>query len=229
MPKRVSGAIHDSVRAIHDWNVDVRKHHIYLVGEGKDYDNDSDLSEPGVEYQMVSRFIKNLQILSDLDPIRPILIHQKTCGGDWTEGMAVYDTIKYSTNPIVILNYTHARSMSSIFFQAADKRVMMPHSYFLFHEGTLDVGGTYKGVVTNVEWAKKEHPVMLDIYARRMKERGRFAKRSLDDIKKMLENLMDKKEDVFLSAQEAVSWGLADSIFDGRWDKLTKYLRKPKK
>lgn len=227
--KRVNSTLYDSIEAVHDWNLDIRQFAIHLTGESRNYDSSDLLNEPGVEYQMSARFIKNLQILADQDPARPILVHMKTCGGDWTEGMAIYDAIKFAPNPIVILNYTHARSMSSIIFQAADRRVMMPHSYFMFHDGTLEVSGTYKGAVTNVEWAKKEHPVMIDIYASRMKEKGRYSKMAKADIKEMIENQMDKKEDVFLTAQQAVDWGLADSIFDGNWQKLTKYVRRSQK
>ncbi len=227
--KRVNSALHDAIRAVHEWNLDVRQFAIHLTGESQVYENGDLPGEPGVEYQMSARFIKNLQILADQDPARPILVHMKTCGGDFTEGMAIYDAIYCAPNPIVILNYTHARSMSSIIFQAADRRVMMPHSHFMFHEGTLEVSGTYKGTITNLEWSKKEHPIMVDIYANRMKERGRYSKIAKADIKKMLENQMDKKEDVFLTAQQAVDWGLADSIFDGNWAKLTKYVRRRSK
>jgi len=212
----------DSIWALHEWNLDIRNFSIYLVGEAKDYGNDSKLSEPGVEYQMASRLIKNLQILATLDPVRVILIHMKTCGGSWEEGMAIYDAIKAVPNKVVILNYTHARSMSSVILQAADKRVMMPHSHFMFHDGALEVSGTYKSVITNVAWAEKEKPIMEDVYINRMKERGRYRRWSRDSIRTMLREQMDKKEDVFLSAIQAVDWGLADSIFDGNWDQLRK-------
>ena len=228
MSKRINSALHDSLRAIQDWNIDVRQFAVYLTGETRDYGVNDEVDEPGVDYQMSARLIKNLQILASLDPIRPILIHMKTCGGDWNEGMAIYDNIKLASNPVVMLNHTHASSMSSIFFQAADRRVMMPHSHFMFHDGTLNVSGTYKGAITNVEWFKKEHPIMVDIYAGKMKEKGRYSKLAKEDIKKMLEEQMNRKENVFLMAQEAVSWGLADSIFDGNWNKLTKYFRRPK-
>ena len=227
--KRVNSALHDAIRAVQDWNIDVRQFAIHLTGEQRAYSDDDSGSEPGVEYQMSSRLIKNLHILSGLDPSRPILIHMKTCGGDWMEGMAIYDVIKLISNPVVILNYTHARSMSSIILQAADRRVMMPHSHFMFHDGTLELSGTFKGALTNAEWAKKEHPIMVDIYVNRMKERGKFSKKTKDEIRKMLETQMDKKEDVFLTAQETISWGLADSIFDGNWQRLTKYVRRLKR
>ncbi|MBI2062556.1 MAG: ATP-dependent Clp protease proteolytic subunit [Candidatus Yanofskybacteria bacterium] len=227
--KRVSSALHEAIRAIHDWNLDVRQFAIHLTGEPRDYDDNELPDEPGVEYQMSARFIKNLQILADQDSNKPILVHMKTCGGSWTEGMAIHDAIFHAPNPIIILNYTHARSMSSIIFQAADRRVMMPHSYFMFHDGTLKLSGTYRGTLSNADWSKKEHLVMVDIYANRMKERGKFSKKTKEEIKEMLERQMNLKEDVFLTAQEAVSWGLADSIFDGNWSKLTKYIRRRSK
>ena len=225
--KRVSSALHDSIRAVHEWNLDVRQFAIHLTGESRIYDSEGILAEePGVEYMMSARLIKNLQILADQDSNRPILIHMKTCGGYWTEGMAIYDAIYCAPNPVVVLNYTHARSMSSIILQAADRRVLMPHSHFMFHDGSLEVSGTYKGAVTNVEWAKKEHPVMIDIYASRMKEKGRYSKMAKADIKEMLESQLNLKEDVFLTAKQTIDWGLADSIFDGNWQKLTKYVRR---
>lgn len=82
--------------------------------------------------------------------------------------------------------------------------------------------GTLKGVMTNVEWAKRDNPVMLDIYANRMKEKGQFSKLPKKDIKKKLQDLMDKKEDVYLTPQQTVEWGLADAIFEGDWQRLRK-------
>ena len=221
--------MHESVFGVQEWNLDIRQFALYLTGETMQYDAGDDWDkreEPGVEYQMSARLIKNLHILADIDPKRPVLIHMKTNGGDWNEGMAIYDAIKYSPNPIVILNYTHARSMSSIIFQAASRRIMMPHSNFMFHEGTMGVSGTWKNVVSNVEFAKKDNPIMLEIYTNKMKERGRYSKTNKTDIKKMLQGLMDQKEDVYLTAQQAVDWGLADAVFDGDWQKLRQRLRK---
>jgi len=222
-PKARSMSFYDSVWAIQEWNLDLRQFAIYLTGETITYGAEDDWdgrAEPGVEYQMSARLIKNLQILSGLDPKRPILIHMKTNGGDWNEGMAIYDAIRHTPNPVTILNYTHARSMSSIILQAADRRIMMPHSTFMFHEGTMGVSGTWKSVVSAVEFAKGDNEEMLDIYVGRMKESGKYAKRSKADIKKMMQGLMNRKEEVYMLAKLTVEWGLADGIFDGNWDGL---------
>lgn len=229
---RVYGiAHHESHWELQEWHLDIRQFHIYLTGETIDYfAEDHDRSEPGVEYQMSARFIKNIQILSQIDPKHPILIHMKTCGGDWVEGMAIYDAIWACPNPITILSYTHARSMSSIILQAADRRVLMPHSYFLFHEGYLGAYGTPKFFHSFAEWDKKViRPTMLDIYVNSLKQKGKFSRRAPERIKEMLQEEMNQKEDVYLTAKEAVEWGFADEVFDKNWSALTKFSRNFKK
>lgn len=228
-PRAFGTELNDCIWNVQEWNLDIRQFAIYLTGELMDYSAEDDLDkreEPGVEYQMSARFIKNLHILADIDPKRSILVHMKTDGGDWNEGMAIYDAIRYAPNPVVTLNYTHARSMSSIIFQAADRRVMMPHSDFMFHEGTLAAADTYKGFMSFAEWVKKYNSVMLEIYANQMKKKGKFSKLLRSDIEKMLQDLMNKKQEKYLTSQEAVEWGLADDIFDGDWTKLKQGLKK---
>ena len=150
----------------------------------------------------------------------PILIHLKTCGGDWQEGMAIYQAIKACPNEVIMLNYTHARSMSSLIFLAADKRVFLPYSTFMFHDGTMGYEGTVKQYLTEAEELKKSRDQMLDIYIDAMQEKGRFAGESRSKIKKWLKGQMDRKEEVYLSAQEAVELGLGDAVFgaDGIYD-----------
>jgi len=137
------------IESLHDYSLDPKNREIYLVGEQEAKIPDDD-QEPGVEFLMANRFIKNLRFLS-LANENPILVHSKTCGGYWEEGMAIYDAIKACPCYVTILNYTHARSMSSIIFQAADNRVMMPNSYFLFHLGSTEFGGTERAFFSYAE------------------------------------------------------------------------------
>lgn len=236
IPKKIKPKIygiehHDSHWEMQEWNLDVRLFHVYLIGEAMEYyADDTQREEPGVEYQMSTRLIKNLQILSNINSERPILIHMKTCGGNWEEGMAIYDALWACPNPLTILSYTHARSMSSLILQAADRRVLMPHSYFLFHEGTMGAFGTRKFFHSFAEWDKKVvRPMMLQIYTDSLKQKGKFRRWSPERIKMMLQSEMDKKEDVYLTPEEAIEWGLADCIFDRNWQTLTKFPKKYKK
>lgn len=208
----------DPVSQLHDYNIDIPSNHLFLFGE-ESYGDSLEGAEPGVEYIMANTFIRNLNILMRKSD-KPILIHMKTCGGDWKEGMAIYDSIKSCPNPVIILNYTHARSMSSLIFQAADKRVMMPHSTFMFHDGTMAVDGTVKQFYTEHEQTRIQEEQMLAIYIASMKAQGTFKDHKPEKIKKWLRDQMDRKEDVYLNAVQAVEYGFADEIFgaDGVYD-----------
>ncbi len=109
------------VADMHDRGIDTRNFVIYLQGI-EDPPNDVS-EEPGVEYRMANRFIKNLDILTGISAERPITISMKTGGGDWVEGMAIFDAVLATPNPVSIVSYTHARSMSSMILQAATKRI----------------------------------------------------------------------------------------------------------
>jgi ATP-dependent Clp protease protease subunit len=217
--------IDDDMYTLHEYDLDYENNEIYLIGAreyssgtGGDFD-----SEPGVEHIMAGRFIKNLQALMKKEGNEPIVIHMKTCGGHWQEGMAIYDAIKNCPNPITVISYTHARSMSSLIFLAANKRVMMPHSTFMFHEGSMFGGGTVKQYLTEASEVKKAGDQMLKVYIDALKKQGKFKRWSRQKIKDMLIHEMAYKEEVYLSAEEAVKWGFADEVFNGNWEKLTDY------
>ena len=223
--KKYGDVLKDHLFSVHEWGLDIEKFAIYLTGENVEYTaDDQNRDEPGIEYMMATRFIKNLQILSGLDSQKPILVHMKTCGGHWTEGIAIYDAIRACPNKVTILNYTHARSMSSVILQAADKRVLMPHSYFMFHEGSPPGPGfTQKQFFSIAEWERRLRPIMLNIYADRMKEKGKYSKKTKIEIRAILTDNMNRKEDVCLTTREAVEWGLADEVFSGNWENLRRF------
>jgi ATP-dependent protease ClpP protease subunit len=208
---------------IHNHDVDLKSNHIYLFGAETYATFAESTAEPGVEYVLTNRFIRNLNLCMRVNPGSPILIHMKTCGGDEVEGLAVYDVIRACPSPVTILNYTHARSMSSIIFQAANKRVMMEHSYFMFHMGTMEVGGTVKSTESYVEFGKRYKAYMLNIYTTSLKKKGKFKDKTEQQIKRWLREQMDRKEEVFLTASQAVEYGFADEVFNYDWASLTDY------
>lgn len=215
----------ESIKFIHEHDIDPLSFQIYLVGREDPGLEEMEMGEPGVEYRMASRFIKNLDILTNIDEARPILISMKSCGGDVHEGMCIYDAIMAAPNPVTIVSYTHARSMTSIILQAANKRILMPSSYFMFHDGDSSFAGTTKQFHTYAEFSKRTFDNnMCDIYANRMKHTpgSKVAGWKEERILKWLRDEMDKKEDVYLAAQEAVEWGFADEIFSD-WSTIYDY------
>lgn len=136
----------------------------------------------------------------------------KSNGGDMIEGMAIYDAIKACPAHITIINYTHARSMTSIIFQAADRRVMMPHSHFMFHDGMWGMQGVIRQVRAEFYFMERSD-TMIPIYIESMLNSAKFAGKKPSKLRKYLRKRMDKKEDVYLTAEEAIEWGFADETF----------------
>lgn len=208
----------DPLWELHEWNIDRLQREIWITGEELGY-NFEDQEEPGVEYLMAARLTKNLRVLST-ETEHSILIHMKTCGGLIEEGLAMFDAIRFCPCHVAILSYTHSRSMSSYILQAADHRVLMPHSYFLIHLGWMSITDRVKPVKSAQRWSEVQEKQCMDIYIDQMKMQGKFKGRSRERIAKMITDRMDKETDVYLTPEEAISWGLADAVFDGDWEKL---------
>ena len=145
----------DIITHVNDYGIDIEHRELflfpreeYMYGGGEEA-----LVEPGVEFGLANQFIRNLRMLSNLSA-DPILIHLKSCGGDWGEGLAMYQAIKACRCHVSILNYASARSMSSIIFAAADHRAMMPLSTYMIHTGTNVLVGT--GTQVKTEWEEMQ-------------------------------------------------------------------------
>lgn len=215
----------DSIYDLHEYGIDYENREIWLTPEPNLVSGLAEEGEEtGVEWVMASKFLKNLRTLEQHKYNEPILIHLKTNGGMWEEGMAIYDAIKHCPCPVTILNYTHARSMSSLIFLAGDLRVMMPNSVFMYHDGTFSFGGTIKQLNTEYAQSVKTGDKMLSIYSEAMREHSSLWRNKTDrECKEYLRSHMDKKEEVYLSPQEAIKHGFADEVFDGDWEGLTDY------
>jgi ATP-dependent protease ClpP protease subunit len=205
--RRKSDALSD-ISIIHDKWIDVDGRQMWIHS----IESEPDGGEPGVEYMMANHVIKNLHILLKSNAKAPVIIHLHACGGVDHEGFAIYDAIKLMPYRVTMISYTHARSMSSVILQAADNRILLPHSYFLFHDGEMCASGTVKAVRECTKFSYIHSGYMKDIYADRLCKKGKFKGCNKEYIKRELQKHMDKKEDVYLTAEEAIEWGFADKI-----------------
>jgi len=222
--------VDERIETVHDYWIDPDSREIWIHSVDVS-SSEGEWDEPGVEYNMAVKVIKNLHYLRKQSSRAGVTIHLHTCGGVWEEGMAIYDTIRLMPYPVTIISYTHARSMSSIILQAAagpdDTRLLLPSSHFMFHWGTFHTGGHTKAVYSEVDFCKKYDEMMLDIYVDCLRTGKKFKGVEESRIRKELENKMNNKIDVYLTAEEAVEWGFADGIIDSwpsycRWRKFKK-------
>ena len=195
---------------LHDQDIDYIHKEIYLGGITDYIDPEQNNGEPGVEWAMTNRFIKNLRVL-DLKDGDPVNIHLNTCGGDWHQGMAIYDAIQSCGVHVTIVNYSQARSMSSLIFLAADQRVMRPHSQFMMHLGSTEGDSQGEQIVNEHNEYVKSRKVMLDIYVEAMRH-GSRSEFTDGQNRAWIKRQMQTKVEVYLTAFEAVELGFADIV-----------------
>lgn len=201
---------------IHDYRIDRHTFTIFLGGEETVlYGNEPDSIEPGIEHNMADRFERNLHVLSSMDSNRPICIKQASVGGDWYAGMQMFSAILSCPNPVTVIAMRNARSMTSLIPLAADKFLLRPPTQYMFHHGSYEFSGLTQEALTDLLELLREREMMLRIYTARLKERGRFKNMEEKEIYKMLETLMEKRTDVWLSPVETRTWGFADGIISG--------------
>lgn len=209
----------DRIDIAHHYDIDYSQRVIYLTGVEEEGEND-----PGVEYRQANRFIRNINILSSIDHEKPVLVILKNPGGYCDEGMAIYDAIKSAPMPITILGYGCVASMATIILQSANKRVVMPSVNFMIHMGYTSAFGTPKQVMAEIEYSKIFWEMMITTYVDAMKNapHGKARNWSRKRIREWLTDQMNRKEDVWMTAEEAVDWGFADDVFTG-WPSLLTY------
>lgn len=174
--------------------------------------------EPGVEYRMATMFLKNVNVLEKDDPKAPILVHMHCIGGEWNDGMAIYDAIKLSPCPFTIIAYSQASSMSGIILQAAQTRLVMPNCEFMAHTGSLDVNNETRTAFTQAKRNLACHNTMLDIFAARCVNGPRFKGQTVEDTRHKLDQWMKDEGEIIVVGQEAVDAGFADAVIgDKKW------------
>jgi len=195
---------------VHSHSILLDSREIFLHSQEGNTDND-----PGVDYKMSNCFLKNIRVLESIDSKKPIIIHQHSIGGYWTEAMMIYDIIDSSKCPIAIVTHGVAASMGSIIPQAADLVITMPNCWWLIHDGTTGINEnfTIKMAKSWFSWEDRTSKQMLDIYTSSLKHSSKFKGKSESYIKSYIKRQLEKKEDWWLSGQEAVEYRFADAVF----------------
>src|SRR5574344_1650483 len=82
---------------------------------------------------------------------KPIKLLFFSPGGDIDANYAIIDTIKLSKTPIVGINIGQCASAAAFIFLSCHQRYMLSHSYFLFHQGSGQLSGTFAEICAQME------------------------------------------------------------------------------
>lgn len=147
--------------------------------------------------------IAQLLYLSSQDPEAPITMYLNTPGGSVYDGLAIYDTMQYIPNEVQTVCTGLAASMGSVLLCAGEKgkRFALPHSRIMIHQ---PLGGAH-GQASDIEITAKEI----------LKLKGELYQIIADHSGKTLKQIeKDADRDHWLTAKEAVEYGMIDDIFN---------------
>ncbi|MCX7115049.1 MAG: ATP-dependent Clp endopeptidase proteolytic subunit ClpP [Gammaproteobacteria bacterium] len=154
-----------------------------------------------VEDHMANLVVAQLLFLESENPEKDIHLYINSPGGVVTAGLAIYDTIQFIKPDVSTLCIGQAASAAALLLCAgADgKRFCLPNSRVMIHQ---PLGG-FRGQATDIEIHTRE---ILTIRERLNAIMAKHTKKTPEQIMK------DTERDNFMSAKEAVAYGLVDSI-----------------
>ena len=87
---------------------------------------------------------------------KPIRIYFFSPGGDLDINYALIDTIKMSKTPVIGINIGQCASAAAYIFLSCHKRYMLPHAYFILHQGSGTLSGTFEQICAQMEDYQKQ-------------------------------------------------------------------------
>ncbi len=163
---------------------------------------DTDVNE-----HSASLIVAQLLFLESEDATKDILFYINSPGGVVTAGMAIYDTMQFIKPDVSTIVMGQACSMGSLLATsgAQGKRMILPNARHMIHQPSGGAGGQATDMEIQVNEILKMKRTLTQIYVDHNSKGKTFEELS-----------KDMERDNFMSAQEAVDYGLADAIITKR-------------
>ena len=152
--------------------------------------------------------IAQLLFLESEDPEKEIYLYINSPGGSITDGMGIVDTMNYISCPVSTICVGMAASMGAVLLASGEKgkRFATPNSEILIHQPLIG-GGGLSGQTTEIK-IHADHMVKI---------REKLNKLLSDRTGQSLETIQrDTERDNYMTAEEALKYGLIDGIMDKR-------------
>lgn len=158
-----------------------------------------------VEDQMANLIVAQLLYLESENPDKDIQLYINSPGGSVTSGLSIYDTMQFVNCDISTICIGQAASMGALLLAggANSKRFALPHSRIMVHQPSAG----FQGQATDIEIHAKE---VLELKRRLNEIMARHTGQTVKQIEKDLER------DNFMSGEEAVKYGLIDTLLESR-------------
>ena len=158
-----------------------------------------------VDDHIANLVVAQILFLESENPDKDISIYINSPGGSVTAGMAIYDTMQFTRPDVSTLCVGQAASMGALLLAGGckGKRYLLPHSRVMIHQ---PLGG-FQGQATDIDIHAKE------LLKTREQLNAVLARHTGQPVEKIRG---DTERDHFMSAEEALKYGLADEILTSR-------------
>jgi len=160
-----------------------------------------------VEDHMANLIVAQMLFLESENPSKDISLFINSPGGVVTAGMSIYDTMQFIKPDVATFVMGQACSMGSLLAQAgaAGKRNMLPNARHMIHQPSGGAGGQATDMQIQVDEILKMKKNLTEIYVKHNSKGKKFEELSAD-----------MERDKFMSAEEALEYGLIDTIIKKR-------------
>jgi ATP-dependent Clp protease protease subunit len=160
-----------------------------------------------IEDHMANLVVAQLLFLESENPDKDISLFINSPGGVVTAGMSIYDTMQFIRPDVSTYVMGQACSMGSLLAQAGapGKRFMLPNARHMIHQPSGGARGQATDMQIQVEEILKMKKSLTEIYVKHNSRHKTYA-----DLER------DMERDKFMSAEEAVNYGLVDKIVEKR-------------
>ena len=160
-----------------------------------------------VSEHTASLLVAQMLFLESDNPDKDISLYINSPGGSVTAGMAIYDTMQFIKCDVQTIVMGQACSMGSLLSTAgaAGKRCILPNARHMIHQPSGGASGQATDIQIQAREIQKMKEYLTNIYVRHNSAGKTFEVLSAD-----------MERDYFMSAQEAVDYGLVDKIIDRR-------------
>ena len=160
-----------------------------------------------VNSDTASLVIAQLLFLESEDPDKDISLYINSPGGSVTAGMGIYDTMQYIKCDVSTICVGMAASMGACLLAggAKGKRMILPNAEVMIHQPSGGAQGQATEIQITAEWI--------------LRTKKNLAKILAENCKQPFEKVMaDTERDYWMSAEQALDYGLVDHIFQKRTD-----------
>ena len=158
-----------------------------------------------IDEHIASLVVAQLLFLEAEDPDKDINIYINSPGGSLTAGMAIYDTMQYIKPEVSTICVGMAASMGAFLLSAGHKgkRYALPNAEIMIHQPLGGVQGQAEDIKIHAEWILKTREKLNRILSDNTGQPMNIIARDTD-------------RDNFMSADEAMKYGLIDKVIKDR-------------